>query len=80
MTARGVQILNDAAPAWEACQAAIESRLGKKQLAALQKIHEGVAFIGEEFSVKAQLDKLTPFSKQIEDFRADNVSKQIEKK
>mgnify|MGYP001161732472 FL=1 len=52
----------------------------KKQLAALQKIHEGVAFIGEEFSVKAQLDKLTPFSKQIEDFRTDNVSKQIEEK
>ena len=41
---------------------------------------EGVAFIGEEFSVKAQLDKLTPFSKQIEDFRTDNVSKQIEEK
>lgn len=36
MTARGVQILNEAAPAWEACQAAIEGRLGKKRLAALR--------------------------------------------
>lgn len=47
----------------------------KKKLAALQKIHEGVAFLGEEFSVKAQLDKMTPFSKQLEDFSTENAYK-----
>jgi len=52
----------------------------KKQLAALQKIHEGIAFLGEEFSVKAQLDKMTPFSKQLEDFSTENACKQIEEK
>lgn len=45
----------------------------KKEVKALQKIHEGIAFLGEEFSVKAQLDKLTPFTHQLESF-----GKQIE--
>ena len=51
----------------------------KKKLAALQKIHEGIAFLGEEFSVKKQLDKITPFTHQLEDFRSEN-SKQIQSK
>lgn len=51
----------------------------KKHLAALQKIHEGIAFLGEEFSVKAQLDKMTPFTKQLEDF-SQGGCKQIEEK
>lgn len=48
----------------------------KKELTAIKKIHEGIAFIGEEFSVAQQLEKMTPFTKQMEDF-SDN--KQIEK-
>ena len=51
----------------------------KKKLAALQKIHEGIAFLGEEFSVKKQLDKITPFTHQLEDFRSENY-KQIQSK
>lgn len=51
----------------------------KKEMKALQKIHEGIAFLGEEFSVKAQLDKLTPFTHQLESFgKQINGSKQIE--
>ena len=51
----------------------------KKKLAALQKIHEGIAFLDEEFSVKKQLDKITPFTHQLEDFRSENY-KQIQSK
>lgn len=51
----------------------------KKKLAALQKIHEGIAFLGEEFSVRKELDKMTPFSNQLEDFRKDGEYKQLEK-
>lgn len=47
----------------------------KKELIAIKKIHEGIAFLGEEFSVAQQLAKMTPFTKQLEDY-SDN--KQIE--
>ncbi len=40
----------------------------KKKVDALKKIYEGVAFFGEEFSIKKQLENLTPFTHQIEDF------------
>lgn len=40
----------------------------KNKLRALQKIHEGVAFFNEEFSLTTQLEKMTPFTKQLEDF------------
>ena len=36
LTPLGVRILEDAAPAWEACQAAIARRLGKRRLAVLR--------------------------------------------
>lgn len=41
----------------------------KRKIEAIKKIHEGVAFFGEEFSIKMQIDKITPFTHQIEDFR-----------
>lgn len=49
----------------------------KKKIDALKKIQEGVAFFNEDFSVTKQLEKLTPFTHQIEDFT--NASKQIGK-
>lgn len=47
----------------------------KKKIEAVKKIQEGVAFFNEEFSVKKELEKLTPFTHQIEDFSA--LNKQI---
>ena len=44
----------------------------------MKKIQEGVAFFNEEFSVKKELEKLTPFTHQIEDF--SSMCKQIDKK
>lgn len=40
----------------------------KKKIEAVKKITEGIAFFNEEFSVKKELAKLTPFTHQIEDF------------
>lgn len=40
----------------------------KKEILAIKKIHEGIAFFNEDFSIKEQLDKITPFSRQMEDF------------
>lgn len=40
----------------------------KKKLEALKKIHEGIAFFNDEFSIKG-LEKMTHFDKQLEDFR-----------
>lgn len=40
----------------------------KKKIQAMRKIHEGIAFFNEEFSIKEQLDKMTPFCRQMEDF------------
>lgn len=48
----------------------------KNSLKALKKIHEGIAFFNEEFSVKG-LESMTPFDKQLEDFRQTH---QIEQK
>ncbi|SEA81241.1 protein of unknown function [Prevotella sp. tc2-28] len=39
----------------------------KKKLEALKKIHEGIAFFNDEFSIK-DLEKMTHFDKQLEDF------------
>lgn len=39
----------------------------KKKLQALKKIHEGIAFFNDEFSIK-DLEKMTHFDKQLEDF------------
>ena len=47
----------------------------KKKIEAVKKIQKGVAFFNEEFSVKKELEKLTPFTHQIEDFSA--LNKQI---
>ncbi len=40
----------------------------KRRIDAIKRIHEGIAFINEDFSIKKQLDALTPFSLQMEDF------------
>ena len=48
----------------------------KKKLEAVKKIQEGVAFFNEEFSLKKELEKLTPFTHQLEDYSKPN--KQIE--
>lgn len=40
----------------------------KRKIQALQKIHEGIAFLGEEFSLTKELAKMTPFTNQLEDF------------
>lgn len=45
----------------------------KKKIEAAKKIAEGITFFNEEFSVKKELEKLTPFTHQIEDF---SMSKQ----
>lgn len=47
----------------------------KNSLKALKRIHEGMAFFNEEFSIKG-LEKMTPWDKQLEDFRE---IKQLEK-
>ena len=47
----------------------------KKKLEAVKKIQEGVAFFNEEFSLKKELEKLTPFTHQIEDY--SKMNKQI---
>lgn len=39
----------------------------KKKIEALKKIHEGIAFFNDEFSIK-NLEQMTHFDKQIEDF------------
>lgn len=49
----------------------------KKKIEAQKKIHEGIAFFNEEFSLKKELDKLTPFTNQLESF---GKNKQIENK
>ena len=51
----------------------------KKKIEAVKKIQEGVAFFNEEFSVKKELEKLTPFTHQIEDF-SSNSKQNIENK
>lgn len=40
----------------------------KKKIEAIKKIHEGIAFFNEEFSIKG-LENMTHFDKQLEDFR-----------
>ena len=40
----------------------------KKKLHAIKKIHEGIAFFNDEFSIK-NLEQMTHFDKQLEDFR-----------
>lgn len=50
----------------------------KKKIQALKKIHESIAFLGEDFSIKKQLDELTPFSHQLEDFGRE--TKRLEQK
>ena len=40
----------------------------KKKIEAMKKIHEGIAFLGEEFSLQKQLSKMTPFTHQLEDY------------
>lgn len=47
----------------------------KKELEALHKIHEGIAFFNEEFSLKKELQGITPFTHQIEDYRATTLQK-----
>jgi hypothetical protein len=51
----------------------------KNKLKALKKIHEGIAFFNEDFSLSKQLSQLTPFSKQLEDF-SKVYDRQIEDK
>lgn len=48
----------------------------KNALKALKNIHEGMAFFNDEFSIK-NLEKMTPFDNQLEDFRNNKL---IEKK
>lgn len=50
----------------------------KKKIEALKRIHENIAFLNEDFSLKKQLDELTPFSHQLEDFGRE--TKRIEGK
>lgn len=40
----------------------------KNSLKALKKIHEGIAFFNDEFSIK-NLEQMTPWDRQLEDFR-----------
>lgn len=40
----------------------------KKKLEALKKIHEGIAFFNEDFSIKG-LEQMSHFDKQLEDYR-----------
>ena len=40
----------------------------KKKIEAIKKIHEGIAFFNEEFSIKG-LESMTHYGKQLEDFR-----------
>lgn len=40
----------------------------KKKIEALKKIHEGIAFFNDDFSIRG-LEKMTHFDKQLEDFR-----------
>lgn len=40
----------------------------KKQIETIKRIHEGIAFFNEDFSISKQLEALTPFTKQLEDF------------
>jgi hypothetical protein len=50
------------------CIYATQVVVTKKKLDALKKIHENIAFFNEEFSIKG-LESMTPFDKQLEDFR-----------
>lgn len=40
----------------------------KRRIESLKKIHEGIAFLGEEFSVANVIAQMTPFTNQLEDF------------
>lgn len=40
----------------------------KKKIEAMKKIHESIAFLGEEFSLQKQLSNITPFTHQLEDY------------
>ena len=50
----------------------------KKEIKALHKIHEGIAFFNEEFSLKRELERITPFTHQIEDYR--DITRLLDKK
>jgi hypothetical protein len=52
----------------------------KKKIQAIKKIHEGIAFFNEDFSIQEQIDKLTPFSRQKEDFRMTDGCERIKGK
>ena len=52
----------------------------KKKIQAIKKIHEGIAFFNEDFSIQEQIDKLTPFSRQMEDFRMTDGCERIKGK
>lgn len=43
----------------------------KSSLKALKKIHEGIAFFNDEFSIK-NLEQMTPWDRQLEDFRQNH--------
>lgn len=45
----------------------------KNRLRAIQRIHEGIAFLGEDFSIDSQLPKLSPFTNQLEDFTREKL-------
>lgn len=47
----------------------------KNSLKALKKIHEGIAFFNDEFSIK-NLEQMTPWDRQLEDFRQNQRLKQ----
>lgn len=47
----------------------------KKKLESLKKIQEGIAFFNEDFSVSKELQKMTPFTHQLEDY--SDTHKQI---
>ena len=44
----------------------------KKKVDAVKKIHEGIAFLGEEFTIKG-LETMTHFDRQIQDFRRNQL-------
>ena len=44
----------------------------KKKVDAIKKIHEGIAFFNEDFSIKG-LEQMTHFDKQLEDFRKTHL-------
>ena len=44
----------------------------KKKLEAIKKIHEGIAFFNDDFSIK-NLERMTHFDKQLEDFRKEKA-------